>query len=285
MNELSFVFFGTGAIARTVAHELDAAGYRPALVVTAPDAKKGRGLLSSASAVALWTAELGIPTLKPEKIDDDFLDVLRSADYELFIVSDYGTIVPKALIDIPPKGCLNMHPSLLPHLRGPSPIRSAILNDERETGVTIMLLDEQMDHGPIIAQRKVAVPMWPPRGSELDALLAREGGRLLADILPMWMRGEIEPQQQNHDVATYTKKFKKEDGEIDLAGDAYANLLKIRAFEGWPGTYTYVERGGKKVRLKILDAHIEGARLILDSIVPEGKRAMPYADFEDAREA
>jgi methionyl-tRNA formyltransferase len=164
-------------------------------------------------------------------------------------------------------------------LRGPSPMRSAILNDEKETGVSVMLMDEQMDHGPLIAQRKVAIEPWPPHGKTLEDRLAHEGGKLLAQILPLWLQGTIQPQEQNHDLATYTKKFTKEDGALDLGADPYQNLLTIRAFESWPGTYAFFERAGKRIRVQILDAHIEGKKLVIDIVKPEGKKEMSYADF------
>ncbi|HEY4525166.1 MAG TPA: methionyl-tRNA formyltransferase [Candidatus Paceibacterota bacterium] len=274
-----YTFFGTGTIARIALEELDRRGSPPTLVVTAPDRAQGRGLASAPSPVGAWAQEHGVEVLKPAQFDESFLAHLKSRAHPLFVVADYGAILPKALLDIPARGALNIHPSLLPRLRGPSPIRSAILTDEKDTGITVILLDEAMDHGPIVAQRKVPIREWPPRGTSLDELLAREGGRLLADIIPLWMRGEIEPRAQNHDVATYCTKFKKEDGEIDLSGDAYSNLLKIRAFEGWPTAYTFLIKGDKKIRVKILDAHLENRALVLDRVIPEGKREMSFAEF------
>jgi methionyl-tRNA formyltransferase len=290
---VNFIFFGTGPVAREVLEELAARGFVPSLIVTAPDSAKGRGLEVSPSPAGAWAESHGIEADKPEDIDELFLAALRERtaklDVDVYIVADYGAILPKALLDIPEKGALNVHPSLLPRLRGPSPIRSAILTDERETGVTIMLLDEKMDHGPILAQRKVAVPEWPPRASALEALLAREGGALLAEILPLWMRGEIEPHPQNDDIATYCRKFKKEDGLLDLPtgrqaspGEAYANLLKIRALEGWPGTYGFFDAKGAQIRAKVLDAHIKNGALVIDRVIPEGRKEMPFADFARA---
>ena len=205
-NSVRFVFFGTTPLAEGVLTELANVGLVPQRVI-------GSG--------------------KPTK---GLIDELRTEKWDVFVVASFGAILPKQLLDVPKDGTLNVHPSLLPRLRGPSPMRSAILNDEKGTGVSIMLLDEEMDHGPLIAQKKISVPDWPPHGKTLDALLAREGGKLLAQTLPLWVAGEIEAQEQNHDLATYTEKFKKEDGLLDLNGDAYKNLLKIRAFEGWPGT-------------------------------------------------
>ena len=142
-----------------------------------------------------------------------------------------------------------------------------------------MLLDEEMDHGPLLAQKKVPVPEWPPHAEDLEELLARAGVALLADILPLWVAGDIEPQHQNHDVATYSQKFAKSDAQIDLSADPYQNLLKIRAYEGWPVAYTYFEKDGKKIRVQIIDAHIENSALILDTVKPEGKKEMPYSQF------
>ena len=188
-------------------------------------------------------------------------------------------MLPHVLISLPTYGTLNMHPSLLPRLRGPSPIRSAILNNDRDIGVSVILLDDQMDHGPIIAQKKVTVPDWPPHGAELDQLLAREGSTLLAEYLPKWVAGEIEAHEQNHDLATYSEMFTKEVGLINLNDDIYKNLLKIRAFEGWPGTFSYFERDGFKIRVKIIDAHIDSGILKIDRVIPEGKHEMNYGDF------
>lgn len=247
-NSARFVFFGTAPLAEGVLAGLARAGFEPERVVAS------------------------------EKITPAFVGELSRHKWDVFVVASFGQILPKRLIELPKRGTLNVHPSLLPRLRGPSPVRSAILNDE-QTGVSVMLMDEKMDHGPLLAQKKIGVEPWPPRGRVLDDLLAREGGTLLAQILPLWLRGELSPQEQNHDLATYTEKFKKEDGLLDLDAVVYENLLKIRAFEGWPGTYAFFERAGKKIRVQILDAHAEGNKLAVDLVKPEGKREMRYEDF------
>ena len=158
-------------------------------------------------------------------------------------------------------------------------MRSAILNDEKETGVTIMQLSEGMDEGPIVAQKKIMAQPWPLKNSELEALLLPMAGQLLAQILPLWIHGEIEAKEQNHDLATYCDKLSKEDGLLDLSADGYKNLLKIKALEGWPGTYTFFERGGKKLRMQILDAHMDNKKLVIDRVKPEGKKEMAYEEF------
>lgn len=278
-NNIRFAFFGTPEIAVSALEELDRAGYTPSLVVTAPDRAKGRGLALAASPVKSWALARGIDILQPEKIDSSMLQNTAIRDSELFVVVAYGSILPKTLLDIPRHGTINIHPSLLPRFRGPSPVRSAILADEEKTGVSVMLLDEKMDHGPIIAQKGVAAGEWPPRASDFEHTLIREGAILLATILPSYLAGDIAPQEQNHDVATYCTKIQKEDGFLDLSADPRELLLKIRAYEGWPGTFTYFERGGKKIRVAIIDAHLEENALVIDSVKPEGKGEMVYADF------
>jgi methionyl-tRNA formyltransferase len=249
MHSPHFAFFGTRPLAAGVLAALEAAGLTPA------------------------------KTFESAEITPEFIAALAREEWDVFVVASFGKILPRSFLDIPRRGVVNMHPSLLPRLRGPSPVRSAILQNERETGVTIMLLNEKMDQGPIIAQRKVPVPEWPPRGRELDEILAREGGALLAEMLPRWVAGEIDPVEQNHDIATYCRIFTKEDGLLELKDDAYHNLLKIRAFDGWPGTYAFFERAGKKIRVQILDAEIINGRLQIMTVKPEGKGEMSYDAF------
>lgn len=276
---LRYVFFGTGKIAATVYDSLRAHALIPSLVVTSPDMPQGRGYVLAPSPVKILAVRDCVPVMQPEKIDAAFMTDIQSHGFTVAVVVDYGKILPQSLIDIFPRGILNMHPSLLPRLRGASPIRSSILTDEKNTGVSVMLVDAKLDHGPIVAQKPVAMPAWPPRGRELDARLAYEGGELMAQILPLWESGEIETRDQNHDVATFCNTIDKKDAEIDLHEDAYQNLLKIKAYDEWPWAYTYFERGGKRIRTIITDAHIEGSRLIPDMVKPEGKSEMPYADF------
>lgn len=276
MNKIAF--FGTFPLADDVLNAIEGAGLTPQLIVAGKDrfARDKNVIYSPEKA---WALARTIRVVQPETISEEFLNELKSEEWDVFVVASYGKILPKALLDIPKRGTINLHPSLLPKLRGPSPIRSAILEDAKKVGVSIMLLDDKMDHGPLIGQKEVTVPEWPSRGRELDALLSREGASLLAEVLPKWLAGEIEAQEQDHSQASYCKIFLKEEGELDLSADAYQNLLKIRAFDGWPGTYAFFEREGKTIRVVILDAHIEGSKLVIDSVKPEGKGAMPYTDF------
>lgn len=280
MHNITFAFFGTSHLAVYILDALRAAGLTPSLIVSTPDTMQGRGLQRTTPPVAAWALEHGIELLQPETIDEDFLETMRKTAWDVAVVADYGKILPRALLDIPRRGFLNVHPSLLPRLRGASPIRSAILYDEKAVGVSIMLVDEKMDHGPVVAQKKIEVREWPQKNSELEKMLMEAGGALLAQTLPLWVAGEIDAHEQNHDVATYAEKIRKEDGLLDLTDDAYRNLLKIRAFEGWPGTYTFFERAGKRIRVGILDAHFDASgALEITRVKPEGKKEMSYADF------
>jgi len=271
-SNIRFAFFGTSHIAVMVLDELEKTGLVPSLIITMPEKKMGRGLQSSRTAVADWANFRGL------RVSTDWTE-FEKGSWDVAIVVDYGKILPLALLAIPKRGFLNVHPSLLPRLRGASPMRSALLAGDTETGVTVMLVDEEMDHGPIVAQKKIALAPGQIKNSELEKLLMPLGGELLARILPEYVAGNIITVEQNHDVATYSGRFSKDDGLLDLSGDAEVNLRKILAFETWPGTYTFFERAGKRIRVAILSAHIENGALSIDTVKPEGKNEMPYAEF------
>jgi methionyl-tRNA formyltransferase len=219
--------------------------------------------------------------LQPETINEALLNALRAGSYEVYVLAAYGKILPKNILDLPKRGILNIHPSLLPKFRGASPVRAAILGNVPETGVTIIRLDEKMDHGPIVAQAKINIEMadWPPPGRVLEEMLAREGGKLLAEVLQDYVAGGITPEPQDDSKATYCKKIVKEDGLLKLTDDPYQNFLKIRAFDGWPGAYFFAEKGGKQIRVKITDAEFKDGKLEILKVIPEGKREMDYAAF------
>lgn len=276
MEKPRFVFFGTPELAVIVLDKLKEANLLPTLIVTAPDKPAGRGMKLTPSPVKVWAQENKVETIEPETFDEKVRERLKAEDSDVFVVVAYGKILSEEVLNIPSKGVLNVHPSLLPKLRGPSPVRTAILQDEKITGVTVMLIDEKMDHGPILIQETYEPSEWPPDAKELDNYLFERGGLLLAEAIPQYIQGELEPQEQEHDQATFSKMFKKEDGLLDLSGDPYQNLLKIHAYAGWPGTYFFAEDGA---RVNVLSAHLEEGGLVLDEVIPEGKNKMPYQDF------
>ena len=158
-----------------------------------------------------------------------------SGGFDLFIVASYGKIIPKSVLEIPKYGTLNVHPSLLPKFRGPSPIQSFVLSGEEKTGVTIMLMDEEVDHGPILAQQELEITNHKSQitnksqiqnsensklnARQLEEKLAELGGQMLVDAIPKWINGEIKAKEQDHNEATFTKKITKEDGLVDLEKD------------------------------------------------------------------
>ena len=282
-NKTKIVFFGTPQLSLWALQEMENAGIVPNLIVTAPAKPAGRGRVLTNTPVYDWASQRKIKTLTPQKIDSEFKDALKKevGENSLFVVYAYGKILPKDILDIPKYGVINLHPSLLPKLRGPSPIRTAILQDQKNAvGISIIFLDEKMDHGPVLFQKKIPLKNWPISGLELDKMLSKEGGKALAEIIPSVIAGEIVLKEQEHKKATYCQFFKKEDAKINLNDDPYKNLLKIYAFEGWP--VAYFEENGKKV--KITKARLEDGKLKILKVIPEGKKEMNYEDYLRGRQ-
>lgn len=274
------IFFGTPEYATLALDEMEKLGITPKIVVTTPDRKAGRGMKLSPPPVKVWGEKRNIEVRQPEKLDERFINEIQKRTIPVGIVAAYGKIIPQDLIEAFPKGILNIHPSLLPKYRGASPVRSQILADDKDIGVTIMKIDAELDHGPLLARKAVTPPYWPMQGSELTDLLFREGGKLCAEILPKYMNGEIEPREQDHTQATFTKKISKGDGKIDMNDDPYQNLLKIRAFDEWPRAYFFTE-GGKRVI--VTEAEVVDGKLVIKKVIPEGKKEMEWVEFEKRR--
>ncbi|MFA5934164.1 MAG: methionyl-tRNA formyltransferase [Candidatus Paceibacterota bacterium] len=271
-------FFGTPDFAVIILDELKNLGFIPSIVITAPDKPKGRHLLMTPPPVKIWAKKNNVPVLQPEKLDDTFLHKLSTESYDLFVVAAYGIIIPLKILKLPKSGTLNVHPSLLPKYRGSSPVESVILAGDKETGVTIMKLDDQMDHGHIVAVEKISLS-GEEKSGELENLLAHSGGTLLAQTIPLFISGDIIPIEQNHTQATFTKKIKKEDGLLDLDDDQEKNYRKFLAYDVWPGTYFFFDVGDKKIRVIIKDADFTDGKFVIKKVLPEGKKEMTYDDF------
>lgn len=240
-----FAFFGTSIDSKFALEALERVGLVPALIIENKD------------------------ELPPE---------LYNTEWDFFLVASYGKILKKEILDLPKHGCINIHPSLLPKFRGPSPYVSAILADERETGVTLMLMAEKMDAGPILAQARIAIEEseWPPKALLLSQMLFTEGVTLLAEALPEYLAGTLTLEQQDHSQATYTRKFSDQDALVDLSEDARKNLLTIRAFDKNPRAYFITK---KNKRVIITDAKLTDGKLEILTVIPEGKKEMLYADY------
>ena len=288
MNNLNtkFAFFGSSRLSVIVLDELGKLGLVPQFIVTTCDKPVGRKQIITPNVVKVWAQEKNITCLDPQKLDDDFIKKIKDLNTKdgveicpVFLVASYGKILPKNLIEIPSKKTLNIHPSLLPQYRGASPLPTTILEDTKNTGVSIMIIDQEMDHGPLVAQKTITINNWTPY-DDFEEYMAREGALLFAEVLEKWINGEIEPKEQDHSLATYTKKFSKEDALIDLNGDAYTNWRKIQAFDGWLGCYFVINRNGKTLRVKITEARFENNKLEILKVIPEGSKEMSFADFE-----
>lgn len=275
---INFIFFGSSRFSIIVLNELKKLNLIPALIVTTPDKPQGRKQIITANVVKQWAIENNVAVITPEKFDSEIINKLKAQNCEVFIVASYGKILPNEVINIPPTKTLNIHPSLLPQYRGASPLQSAILNDTKNTGVTIMRIDEKMDHGPIIAQEKVEIAEWPIY-DKFEEIMAFYGTELLAKNLPDWISGKITEKEQDHQVATYTKKFTKEDASIDQITDPYLAFRTIQAFDTWPKAFFTHEHNGKNIRVKIINAFFQNGRLLIKDVIPEGKNEMSYADF------
>lgn len=284
MKDLRIAFWGTSEFSVIILDELAAHGVLPALVITAPQKPKGRKLELTPSLASAWAKEHNIPVLEPTEIkSEDFANTLGK-EWDLFIVASYGKIIPRKILDTPKHGTLNVHPSLLPKLRGASPLQGSILEEipvysTHETGVSIMLIDEQVDHGPLVAQEKISLQNWPPKESELERTLGKLGAHLLIKIIPEWVNGSITPAPQDHDKATFTKKVTKESGHIDLSDNPERIYRKVRAYDVWPRAYFTTERNGKQIRVVVTDAKIENNIFVPLRVIPEGKKEMSYDDF------
>lgn len=301
-KKLNFVFFGTPDVASETLEILKQAGFLPSLIVTSPDAKRGRGLLLQASPVALFAEKNNIPCLKPKKLERETEAIFTTSSqadeprkairqqantreskngfcFDLFIVVAYGKIIPENILNMPKLGSINIHYSLLPKYRGASPVESPILNGETETGVTIQKMEYKMDSGPIIVQEKV--PIFPEeKAPDLRQRLIKIGGELLVKILKTPSASGHSPfaggKKQDESQATYCRKIKKEDGLIDLSDDAVKNYNKFRAYATWPRTFFF--KNGK--RIIITDAELKDEKFAIKRVLLEGKKEIKWEEFK-----
>ncbi|MBI2595416.1 methionyl-tRNA formyltransferase [Candidatus Daviesbacteria bacterium] len=252
-HKSSIVYFGTPQFSAFILEQLIKSHpgggtdikFNIKAVVTSPDKSTGRKQFITPSAVSKVAAAHGILVLKPEKLDAEFITTNHQLlTTDLFIVASYGKIIPQALLDIPKFGAINVHGSLLPKYRGASPIQAAILNGESQTGVTIMLMDEKMDHGPVLAIQKIAVNNDATFES-LSNNMAKVGSELLIKTMPEFVNGKIKSRGQNHTIATFCTRIKKEDGYFDINNPPNPIVLDrmVRAYFPWPNAWTRFRQG------------------------------------------
>lgn len=235
---MRIIFLGSPAFAVHPLEALVAAGHEIAAVVTQPDRPAGRRRTLSSPPVKQAADRLGLPVIQPETLrDQHVIDQLAALRPDLGVVAAYGEILRKKVLAIPPLGYLNVHPSLLPLHRGPTPVAGAILAGDQETGVSVMRLDPGMDSGPLLAQ--AVVPLAPDaRAGALTDGLFRMGARMLVEVLEPYASGVLVPHEQDHQQATYTRLLTKGDGNVDWSLPAIVIERMIRAYDPWPTTFT-----------------------------------------------
>jgi methionyl-tRNA formyltransferase len=261
MGSLRLVFFGTAELAcPSLAALAKEPGFDMAAVVTQPDRPKGRDLHLQPSPVKLEANARQFPVLQPERArNPQFLEELAQLHPDLIVVAAYGQILPNSILRLPRFGCLNVHASLLPKYRGAAPIQWVILNDECETGVTIMKMDAGLDTGDILTQQ--TIPIGPLDNAQtIHDQLAQVGAALLIRTIPDYLVGKILPRKQPAEGATYARKISKEDGRLDWTQAARRLWNCVRAFTPWPGAFTYLPNETRQPLLKIWEADLnEGA--------------------------
>jgi methionyl-tRNA formyltransferase len=297
---MKLVFCGTPQFAVPSLQRLAAAGFDLQLVVTQPDRPQGRGLSLAAPPVKQAAVELGLPVIQPEKIkaNQEFQDRLRELQPEAIIVVGYGRLIPAWMLNLPPRGNINVHASLLPKYRGAAPVQWAIARGETITGVTTMLLNEGLDTGDILLQKEITI-LPADTSVTLAPRLADLGADLLVETLHGLEKGNVRPVPQDHSLASLAPILKKEDGQVDFNRSAGEILNRLRGFQPWPGATT--EFRGKSMKLiaarlflggptlapgelrwqaeRLLAGCGDRTSLELLQVQPEGKKMMPARDF------
>ena len=266
-----FAFFGTPGVARDTLALLLERGFVPAVVITSPDAPRGRGLVRTPSETKTFALEHDIPVLSPEKLDAKIIAEIKSLGCDYAICVAYGKLFPEALISAFPRGVLNVHYSILPKYRGATPLETALLSGDSETGVTVQKMVKELDAGDILAQRAVTIAEGET-ARELRPRLIELGANLLVNTLPSFLSGGVTPIPQDASQATHAHKIKKEDGLLSLDAPATENWNKYRAYTDSIGTY-FFEKGK---RMKIIKASLKKGVFVIERVIPEGKREMEY---------
>ena len=296
---LKLVFFGTPEFAVAPLEALLESQHEVIAVVTQPDRQSGRGRRFHPCPVKAAAEEAGLEVLQPRRvIEPEFMNKLKQLNPSLIVVVAYGQIFSRTLLDIPSRGFINVHSSLLPAYRGAAPINRSLINGDTETGVTIMLLDEGMDTGDILLQGATSI-LADENASMLHDRLAGLGAKLLGKTLDMLRSGSWSPVPQNHEQATYAPMLKKKDGLILWDRDARSIANQVRGMTPWPGCYTYLQ--GKLLKIhwavpvereagvppgKIISASQKGIEvatgkgsLLIKDVQLEGKKKMATEDF------
>ncbi|MCK9573909.1 MAG: methionyl-tRNA formyltransferase [Candidatus Omnitrophica bacterium] len=296
---MNIIYFGSSKFSLTILENLCLSGFKPKLVISQPDKPKGRGLKEKPTAISLFAQKANIPVITPQSIKtNEIKEQLSKMSPDLFIIADYGKILPASLLVIPKIAALGVHPSLLPLYRGPAPINWALLKGDKETGATIFKMNEGLDTGDIILQNKITISD-KDNARTLSEKLAKEGARLLVESLNMLKRDSWATISQNEAFSSFAPKLQKKDGKINWQDNAIDIHNKIRGLAGWPSAYAFYR--GKAIKItesevlasetKIQPATIEiikkdgiyvstgNGTLNIKRLIPEGKSEMDAYSF------
>jgi methionyl-tRNA formyltransferase len=283
IHDLKIAFFGTGPLAESALITLTALGIKPLLLVTKKDMPVGRSQEITPPLIKKIAEELGITVTQPASLKNlEENSPLLTEDFDLFIVASYGNIIPGKILDIPLFGTLNIHPSYLPQYRGPTPLETALIEGDKDMGITIMVLDELVDHGPILTQKHFDYFSLMKDATILDfeKLAGTVGAEMLASSLEAFITGGISVVEQNHENATFTKKLDKETGLVNLEKDSLEKVYHLwRACTPWPSVYFFFEHKDKKIRVKITEMKNDEEGIRISKVIPEGKKEMSYESF------
>ena len=304
MTRLKITFWGTSDNAVPTLERLAASGVFDIVgVITRPDAPTGRHHELTEPPIKQAAKRLGIPVLQPLTLKaPEFKAELMSLEQDIALVVAFGRIIPEALLSIPKFGTLNLHPSLLPTYRGPTPTQAAILSGGDETGVTLMVLDKEMDHGPLLKQEHVRL-LGTELRDELEMRLFLIGAEIAIESVPKYVSGDLRPVEQDHSKAVYCGMTDRDSGRIDFAATDAATIERMsRAYEPWPGIWGVWKKDGMEARYKLFDIEVSptpavpgtivfssdakdirigtvSGSVVVRGIQPEGKRRMTVAEY------
>ncbi len=277
-NNKKIIFWGTPDFTIDFLNLLYENDYTPVIVITNPDRKSGRGMKTNSPIPKKWASEKDIKILQPETIDKNFYNELKKEEYDLSIVIAYGKIIPEDIINIPKFGTINVHYSNLPKYRGATPVESAILNGDLQTGISIQKMRYKLDSGPIIASEMLDIDSndtTPILRDKLNNITKQIFIKTIDNIF----NETITPKEQDETKSTFCKKIKKEDGEINFEDSSLTNYRKYKAYFGSIGTYFFLERNNKKTKIKINKASFEKNQFVIEEVTPENSRKIKYDLF------
>ncbi len=282
MINIKYAFWGTGPLAESVLYSLYKNNLTPAMVITKPDSKVGRKQEVISPQIKTWCDIKGIKVYQPESLKDneELKEMLK--DFDMSIIASYGNIIPEEILNMPRLGFLNVHPSMLPLYRGPSPIESQLLTGAKEIGVSLMKIDKEMDHGPILLQTILDIDE-NDTSHTVEIKSGQMGGEMLSQIFEAYTEGHLLAKEQDHTLATYCKFINKSDGEIKLEGDMENIKNKFRAFTPWPGIFFMHIHNENNMRVKVSAINFEAEDIanLIQKVIPEGKSEMTFESFKN----